>query len=301
MSKFKSGFVAIIGRPNVGKSTFMNYILGQKVSIISPKPQTTRNVIQGIYTTDKEQIIFIDTPGIHKPKHELGQIMNKSAINTLKEVDMILLIIDGTSDYGTGDEFVVNLFKDVTTPVILVVNKIDLVKNKQKLMENIIKFNEAKEFDEVYYISAKLGENVDKLLGAISSKLEEGPMYYPDDQVTDHPEQFIIAEIIREKVLYLTKEEVPHSIAVVLEEMKHDEDGLMNIRAVIYVERASQKKIIIGKGGALIKEIGTQARKEIVMLIGEKIFLEIWVKVEDDWRNKKSRLKSMGYYLENNN
>lgn len=297
---FKSGFVSIIGRPNVGKSTFMNHILGQKISIISPKPQTTRNTIQGIYTTENEQIIFIDTPGIHKPKHELGSYMNKSAINTFSEVDLILLFFDATTDFGTGDQFVIDLLKNVETPVILVVNKIDLVKDKQRLMENIIKFQEAKKFDEVYYVSALGGDNVPKLMGAIRSYLEDGPMYYPADQVTDHPEKFIVAEIIREKVLLLTKEEVPHSVAVVIEEMKHDEgDGLMNIRAVIYVERASQKKILIGKGGSLIKQVGTLARKEIVMLIGEKIFLELWVKVEEDWRNKSSRLKSYGYFLEN--
>ena len=299
MSNFKSGFIAIIGRPNVGKSTFMNYILGTKVSIISPKPQTTRNVIQGIYTTDKEQYIFIDTPGIHKPKHELGSFMNKSAINTFKEVDLILLLIDGTSDFGTGDQFVLDLLKKVETPVFLVVNKIDLIKNKQRLMENIIQFQEVREFEEVFYISAKEGENVNKLMNGISNYIEEGPMYYPADQVTDHPEKFIVAEIIREKVLLLTQEEIPHSVAVIIEEMKHDEDGLLNIRAVIYVERSSQKKILIGKSGAMIKQVGTLARKEIVMLLGEKIFLELWVKVEEDWRNKSSRLKSLGYFLEN--
>jgi GTP-binding protein Era len=300
MANFKSGFVTIVGRPNVGKSTFMNFILGQKVSIISPKPQTTRNTIQGIYTTDKEQVIFIDTPGIHKPKHELGQFMNKQSINTLKDVDLILLLIDGTEDFGTGDSFVLDLLININTPCILVVNKIDLIKNKQKLFENIVKFQDNFKFEETYYISAKLGDNVDKLLECITNKLEEGPMYYPADQITDHPEHFIICELIREKVLLLTKEEVPHSVAVVLDEMKPDENQLMTIRATIFVERGSQKKIIIGKNGSMIKEIGTLARKEIVMLIGQKIFLELWVKVEEDWRNKKTQLRKMGYFLENN-
>lgn len=297
---FKSGFIAIIGRPNVGKSTFMNNVLGQKVSIISPKPQTTRNQIRGIYTTKNEQIIFIDTPGIHKPKHELGQFMNNLSIATLQEVDLILFLIDGTEDFGTGDQFIINLLQKVKTPVILVVNKIDLIKNKQRLMENIIAFQEHYQFEETYYISAKLGDNIDKLLSCINNKLTEGPMYYPQDQISDNPEPFIVAEIIREKILLLTNEEVPHSIAVVVEEMKLDENKLMNIRANIYVERASQKKIIIGKNGNMIKEIGTLARKEIVMLLGQKIYLELWVKVEEDWRNKKAQLKRMGYNLENN-
>ncbi len=296
---FKSGFVAIIGRPNVGKSTFMNYILGTKVSIISPKPQTTRNKISGVYTTDNEQIIFIDTPGIHKPKHELGQFMNKQSINTFEEVDVVLMLVDATEEFGGGDQFVCDLLKKVKTEVILVMNKIDLVKNKEKLMQNVIKFHEAFNFSTTYYISAKNGDNVDLLLKEITNKLEEGPMYYPKDQVTDHPEHFIIGEIIREKILLLTKEEVPHSIAVVLEEMKTDENNLLNIRANIFVERSSQKKIIIGKNGSMIKEIGTLARKEIVGIMGQKVFLELWVKVEDDWRNKKAQLRKMGYFLEN--
>ncbi|MFA5543761.1 MAG: GTPase Era [Bacilli bacterium] len=295
---FKSGFVAIIGRPNVGKSTFMNYILGKKVSIISPKPQTTRNRISGVYTTEEEQIIFIDTPGIHKPKHELGQFMNKLSINTLQEVDVILMLVDSTEEFGGGDQYVCELLKKVNTKVILVFNKIDLIKNKEKLMENVIKFHEAYAFSDTYYISAKNGDNVNKLLTFITGNLEEGPMYYPKDQVTDHPEHFIIGEIIREKILFLTKEEVPHSIAVVLEEMKTDENNLLNIRAVIYVERSSQKKIIIGKNGSMIKEVGTLARKEIVGIMGQKVYLELWVKVEEDWRNKKNQLKKMGYFLE---
>ena len=302
MNKFKSGFVALIGRPNVGKSTLINNILHQKISIISPKPQTTRNRIQGIYTTEEEQVIFIDTPGVHKPKHQLGEFMNKESLSTLSDVDLIMFIIDGTQDFGSGDEFLIEQFKKVNTPVFLVVNKIDLIKNKGRLMENVLKFINAFQFKEVFYISALSGENIDKLLTAIIDNLEVGPMYFPKDQVSDHPEHFIIGEIIREKVLLLTREEVPHSIAVVIEEMKNDEENpeLMNIRATIYVERTSQKKIIIGNKGKMMKEIGTLARKEIVMLLGQKVFLELWVKVEEDWRNKKGQLKRMGYFLENN-
>ena len=296
---FKSGFVAIVGRPNVGKSTFMNYVLGEKVTIISPKPQTTRNRIQGIYTTPNEQVIFIDTPGIHKPKHELGQFMNNQALTTLKEVDLILLLVDGTEAFGTGDQFVAKLLQDVTVPCYLVINKTDIIKNKERLYETVKKFTDLKTFTEVFYIAAINGDNVSNLLTSIIGNLEEGPQYFPSDQITDHPEVFIISEIIREKVLILTRQEVPHSVAVIIDEMKEDDKGLMNIHATIYVERSSQKKIIIGKNGALIKEIGTQARKEIVMLLGQKIFLELWIKVEDDWRTKKSHLRKMGYYIEN--
>ena len=297
---FKSGFIALIGRPNVGKSTLMNNVLKRKVSIISPKPQTTRNQIQGIYTTDKEQIIFIDTPGIHKPHHQLGDFMNKESLSTLRDVDVIVLVIDATSPFGGGDEFILNELKKVDTPVVLVVNKIDLVKDKNKLFLNIFKFQENFEFKDVYYISALTGEKVDEFLNELSSLLDEGPKYYDEDTITDHPEEFIICELIREKVLMLTNEEVPHSVAVVLEEMKHNDENpdLIDIRATIYVERQSQKKIIIGKGGELIKKVGTLARKEIVMLLGQKVYLELWVKVEENWRNKHSQLKRMGYFTE---
>lgn len=297
----KSGFVALIGRPNVGKSTFVNQVLGKKISIISNKPQTTRNKIQGIYTTDTEQIIFIDTPGIHKPHHQLGEFMNKESLSTLTDVDMILLIVDGTSPFGAGDEFVINQLKNVDTPVYLVVNKIDLIKDKDRLLENVLKFKNAYDFKEIFYISALNGDNVSKLIENMVENLDEGPEYYPADQISDHPESFVIAEIIREKVLQLTKEEVPHSVAVVVESMKasSEDENLIDLHATIYVERQSQKKIIIGHNGQMIKNIGTLARKEIVMLLGQKIYLELWVKVEEDWRNKKSQLKRLGYFLEN--
>lgn len=300
MSNFKSGFVALIGRPNVGKSTFLNHVLNQKVSIISPKPQTTRDCIQGVYTTDTEQIIFIDTPGIHKPHHKLGEYMNEESLSTFNNVDLIMYIVDGLEDFGRGDEFVINELKKTKTPCFLVVNKIDLIKDKNKLMENIIKFTNSYEFKNVFYISALNGDNTDKLIKELADNLEEGPMYYPKDQISDHPENFVIAEIIREKVLYLTKEEVPHSVAVVIENKQINEENpnLTDINAVIVVERPSQKKIIIGKNGDMIKKIGTMAREEIKMIVGTKVYLELWVRVEEDWRNRSSQLKKLGYFTQ---
>lgn len=300
-SNFKSGFVAIIGRPNAGKSTFINQVLGQKVSIISNKPQTTRNVIQGIYTKDDVQIIFIDTPGIHKPRHELGQVMNKESFATLRDCDLIMYLVDGSVDFGSGDEYVINELSKVKTPKIIVFNKIDLINDKNRLMSNVVKFEDKLKFDDAYYISSLKGDNVDILLDGIKSYLPDGPMYYPKETVSSHPEEFIISEIIREKILLKTNEEVPHSVAVVVEDIKpmDENENALNIRANIYVERQSQKKIIIGKSGAMIKEIGTLSRKEIVMLLGQKVYLELWVKVEEDWRNKKSTLRRMGYFLEN--
>ncbi|NLD26678.1 MAG: GTPase Era [Acholeplasmataceae bacterium] len=299
MAEFKSGFVAIIGRPNVGKSTFINQVMGEKISIISSKPQTTRNQIRGIYTTADEQIIFIDTPGIHKPHHQLGTIMNADALQALSGVDLILLLVDATEKFGAGDAFVISELQKVKTPVFLIFNKIDLVKDKAALMENVLKFTNAFSFKEVFYISALNGENIPALLQSIGDNLEAGPLYYPQDQKSDHPESFIISEIIREKVLQLTKEEVPHSVAVVVEEMQEDEEHLLNIRAVIYVERTSQKKIIIGENGKMIKQIGTLARAEIVPLMGRKIYLDLWVKVEEDWRNRNQILRRFGFSIEN--
>ncbi|MFA6890435.1 MAG: GTPase Era [Bacilli bacterium] len=295
MKSFRSGFVAIIGRPNVGKSTFLNYLIQEKVSISSPKPQTTRDQIRGIYTTDDLQIVFIDTPGIHKAKHELGKVMNQAATDPLRDVDLVLWMIDATYDFKEGEHHVASLLAKVTTPIFLIVNKIDLVVDKNRLMTTIAKFHEAVKFEETYYISSKTGEYVPLLVEAIGHLMPEGPLYYPKEQITDQPESFMVAELIREKVLYLTQEEIPHSVAVVIESMKKDEDGLLHIEALIYVERDSQKKIIIGKNGLMMKEIGTQARKEINILLGVKTFLNIWVKVEKDWRNKKGQLKRMGY------
>ena len=298
---FKSGFVAIIGRPNVGKSTFINQVLGRKISIISPKPQTTRNNIKGIYTKDNCQIVFIDTPGIHKPHHELGNFMNKESISQIKEADMILYLIDGAMDFGSGDEFVINELKKAKVDVYLVVNKIDLINDKDRLLVNVNKFIEKYEFANVFYISALTGENVDVLLNDMEQHLDEGPMYYPKDSVSDHPLEFVMAEIIREKVLLLTNEEVPHSVAVTIDDIREssEDSEMLDVNATIYVERASQKKIIIGSGGAMIKKIGTLARKELKLLLSQKLYLELWVKVEEDWRNKKSDLRRLGYTFEN--
>lgn len=295
--KFKSGFVTIIGKPNVGKSTFINNCLGRKISIISNKPQTTRNSIQGIYNKENVQIIFIDTPGIHKAHNELGKFMNKESYSTLKEVDLILYIVDGTKNKSTQDDFILKQFKKSETPVYLVINKIDLVSDKNKLLEVVLEYTNEFMFKEVFFISALKGENVEKMLNKITEVLDFGPKYYPLDQVSDHPETFIISELVREKVLYLTHEEIPHSVGVVIESMKEDDRNskLINIRAIIYVERASQKKIIIGKSGQMIKQIGTLAREEIVPLLGKKVYLDLFVKVLPNWRDKELDLKRLGY------
>lgn len=294
---FKSGFVTIIGRPNVGKSTFINKVLGKKITITSDKAQTTRNNISGIYTCETSQIIFIDTPGIHKPKHKLGEFMTAEALNTLRRVDVIMFMIDSMQDFGKGDEFIIEELKKVRVPVLLVVNKADLVEDVAKLKRNIDRFKAAFKFKGVFSISAKRGDNVQRFLTDVEAELEEGPKYYPDDQITDHPERFIISELIREKVLRLTKEEIPHSVMCLIEYMEYDDKNprLMNIHASIIVERPSQKGIIIGKGGSMIKEIGTLARKDMLDLLGNKVFLDIHVKVVKDWRNKDFHLRNYGY------
>lgn len=292
---FKSGFISIIGRPNVGKSTFMNKVLGQKVAIMSDKPQTTRNKIQGVYTTDDAQMIFIDTPGIHKPKHELGEHMMKVARNTLKETEVILFIINVTEELGRGDAFIVDMLKNTTTPIILVLNKIDLV-HPDTLLEQIEVYKDLLNFTDIVPISALQGNNIDRLLDVIESHLPEGPMYYPEDRITDHPEHFIVGELIREKALHLTSQEIPHAIGVEVEKMKADyEDGPIHVQATIFVERESQKGMVIGKGGKMLKEIGQRARLDIENLLGSKVYLELWVKVQKDWRNKKNFIRGLGY------
>lgn len=291
---FKSGFVAIIGRPNVGKSTLMNQVIGQKIAIMSDKPQTTRNKIHGVYTTDTAQIVFLDTPGIHKPTSKLGDYMMKSAQSALNEVEAILFLIDVAEGIGGGDRFIIEQLRKVKTPVILVMNKIDQV-HPEQLLPIITTYKELYPFAEIVPISAKHGNNVNTLLEQVIKYLPEGPQYYPADQVTDHPEQFVCAELIREKILHLTREEIPHSIAVGIEDMHVQENGLVRISAVIYVERDSQKGIIIGKNGALLKEVGKQARADIEALLGSKTFLELWVKVKKDWRNHERVLKDLGF------
>jgi GTP-binding protein Era len=292
---FKSGFVAIVGRPNVGKSTLMNQVIGQKIAIMSDKPQTTRNKIHGVYTTDDVQIVFLDTPGIHKPNSKLGNYMLKAAESALNEVDAILFMTDVTEAIGGGDRYIIEQLKKVTnTPVFLVLNKIDKI-HPDEMLPVIDKFRKQMNFAEIVPVSALQGNNVNSLLEQVTKYLNEGPMYYPADQITDHPEQFVCAELIREKLLHLTREEVPHSIAVEIESMSVQDNGLVNIGAVIFVERDSQKGIIIGKNGALLKEVGQLARLDIEKLLGSKIFLELWVKVNKDWRNRESILKTLGY------
>ncbi|MBG9368230.1 GTPase Era [Streptococcus sp. NLN64] len=292
---FKSGFVAILGRPNVGKSTFLNHVMGQKIAIMSDKAQTTRNKIMGIYTTPEEQIVFIDTPGIHKPKTALGDFMVDAAYSTLREVDTVLFMVPADEPRGKGDDMIMERLKQAKVPVILVVNKLDKV-NPEQLLDQIQDFKDQMEFKEIIPISALQGNNVSHLIDVLSENLEEGVQYFPEDMITDHPERFLVSEMIREKVLHLTREEVPHSIAVVVDSMKRDEEtDKIHIQATIMVERSSQKGIVIGKGGAMLKKIGTLARKDIETMLGDKVFLETWVKVKKNWRDKKLDLADFGY------
>ncbi|QYA43969.1 GTPase Era [Macrococcoides bohemicum] len=293
-NNFKSGFVAIIGRPNVGKSTFMNKVLGQKVAIMSDKAQTTRNKVQGVLTTEQSQIIFIDTPGIHKPKHVLGDYMMKIAKNTLREVDAILFMVNVEESLGRGDEFIIELLKSNKTPIFLVLNKIDKI-HPDQLIKEIEKYKDLLPFAEVVPISALQGNNVDRLVEVIEDYMPEGPMYYPKDTISDHPEEFIVAELIREKALHLTSQEIPHAIGVQVEKMTRVSDDQVDIEATIYIERDSQKGIIIGKKGSMLKQIGQNARKDIEMLLGSKVYLELWVKVQKDWRNKPNFIRQIGY------
>lgn len=292
---YKSGFVAIIGRPNVGKSTFMNRVVGEKIAIISNKAQTTRNKIQGVYTDEEKQLIFIDTPGIHKPKHKLGDFMMKIAENTLNEVDAVIFMMNAEEGYGRGDQYIIDRLQSIKKPVFLVMNKIDLV-HPDKLLPLIDQYKDKYPFEEIIPISALEGNNVNHLIGILTEHMPEGPQYYPEDQVTDHPERFIIGELIREKVLHVTREEVPHSVAVVIEAIKHrGENEKILVQATIVVERKSQKGIIIGKQGKMLKEIGKKAREDIERLLGSKVYLELWVKVQENWRNKPFHLQELGF------
>ncbi|KAF1291942.1 GTPase Era [Candidatus Enterococcus leclercqii] len=297
MTEHKSGFVAIVGRPNVGKSTLLNRIVGQKIAIMSDKAQTTRNKIQGVYTTDDAQLIFIDTPGIHKPKHRLGDFMVETAYSALREVDAVLFMIAADEKRGKGDDFIIERLKTVDSPVYLVINKIDKV-HPDELLGIIDDYRQQLSFKEIIPISATEGNNFETLMGTLVEQMPTGPQYFPDDQITDHPEYFIVSELIREKVLLLTRDEVPHSVAVVVDSMKRNENDKVHIQATIIVERDSQKGIIIGKGGKMLKDIGTKARREIELLLGDKVFLELWVKVQKDWRDKQTYLTDYGYKKE---
>lgn len=294
MTEHKSGFVAIVGRPNVGKSTLLNRILGQKIAIMSDKAQTTRNKIQGVYTTEETQIVFIDTPGIHKPKSRLGDFMVETAYSALREVDVVLFMISADQKRGKGDDFIIERLKKSNVPVFLVVNKLDKVQPDQLLL-TIEDYAKQMEFAEVVPISATEGNNFETLMHIIEDKLPEGPQYFPEDQITDHPEYFIVAELIREKILLLTRDEIPHSVAVVVDSMKRNDQDKVEIQATIIVERDSQKGIVIGKGGKMMKKIGTKARQDIEHLLGDKVFLELWVKVQKDWRDKQRYLTDYGY------
>ena len=294
MTEHKSGFVSIIGRPNVGKSTFMNRVIGHKIAIMSDKAQTTRNKIQGVMTRNDAQIIFLDTPGIHKPKHKLGDYMMRVAKNTLSEIDAIMFMVNVNEEIGRGDEYIMEMLKNVRTPVFLVLNKIDLV-HPDALMPRIEQYQKYMDFTEIVPISALEGLNVDHFIDVLKTYLPEGPKYYPDDQISDHPEQFVVSEIIREKILHLTSEEIPHAIGVNVDRMIKENDERVRVEATIYVERDSQKGIVIGKGGKKLKEVGKRARHDIEMLLGSKVYLELWVKVQKDWRNKVNFIRQMGY------
>lgn len=290
---YKSGFVALIGRPNVGKSTLLNFLVGQKVAIMSPQPQATRNKISGIYTDDQEQIVFIDTPGIHKPKNKLDDFMDKSSYSALDEVDVVLFMVE-PEPAGKGDQYIAELLKKIKKPVFLVINKIDKV-HPDKLLSIIDSYKNLGDFAEIVPISASQGNNVSELIKTIAKYLPEGPQFYDADQLTDRPEYFIVAELIREQVLKLTHEEVPHATAVVVDRMRDHEGGKLQIEATIYVERPGQKGIIIGKKGQMLKQIGIAARQEIEALLGEKVNLRLWVKVQKNWRSDPAFLKSIGY------
>lgn len=291
--KFYSGFVSIIGRPNVGKSTLSNQLIGQKICIVSNKPQTTRNKIKLILTKDDFQVIFLDTPGIHVPKSKLGSYMVKSANTTLNEVDVILFLIEPTKKIGPSDNLILQKLETVDTPVFLVINKMDTVE-KGELLEVIDVYRKRYNFAEIIPISAFNNDNVDTLLDTMKTYLPEGPKFFPEDQITDQPERQIASEIIREKALRQLEDEIPHGIAVVIDKMK-TENNVVNIQATIYCERESHKGIIIGKKGERLKKIGTQARADIENLLGSKVYLETWVKVKKDWRDSDFLLKNFGY------
>lgn len=293
---YKSGFVSLVGRPNVGKSTLMNRIIGQKIAITSNKPQTTRNRIQTIYHDDRGQIIFLDTPGIHKAKNKLGEYMVNVAERTFNEVDVILWIVEATTFIGKGEQHIAEQLKNAGIPVILVMNKIDTIR-KDELLECIAAYKEILEFSEIVPVSARTGESVDHLVDVMFEYLEEGPRFYDDETVTDQPERQIVAELIREKALRLLSDEIPHGIAVAVDQMKlrHNNKNMYDIDATIICERDSHKGIIIGKQGKMLKKIGTQARMEIEDFLQKKVNLKLWVKVKKDWRDSDFLLKNFGY------
>ena len=293
---FKSGFVALVGRPNVGKSTLMNHLIGQKIAITSEKPQTTRNRIQTVYTDKRGQIIFLDTPGIHKAKNKLGQYMVNVAEGTLNEVDVIMWLVEPTTYIGAGEQHIAELLSKVKTPVILAINKIDTVKDEEIIAKAIDTYKNVCPFAEIVPVSALRNQNTDKMTELLFQYLPYGPQYYDEDTVTDQPMRQIAAELIREKALRLLQDEIPHGIAVTIEQMKERDNGIFDIEATIVCERDSHKGIIIGKGGAMLKRIGSQARREIENLMGAKVNLQLWVKVRKEWRDSELYMKNYRYF-----
>lgn len=291
---FKSGFAALIGRTNVGKSTLLNKMVGRKVTIVSDKPQTTRNKILSVLTKDDYQVVFLDTPGFHKPKHRLGEHLVQVALRSLREVDVVLFLVEAVQAPGPGDLYIMEKLKGINTPVLLVINKVDLVR-REEMLPLIEQYSKLYNFSEIIPVSALTGDNVAHLLDTVAGYLPPGPQYYPDGMVTDRPETFIMSELIREKVLELTSQEIPHSVAVVIEELTERPNGVVAVKALIYTERESQKGILIGKEGRMLKQIGQLAREEMEKLLGSKIFLELWVKVKADWRNREGQLYNFGY------
>ena len=292
---FKSGFVSIVGRPNVGKSTLMNNVVGEKIAIMSDKPQTTRNTIQAVYTDEEAQVVFLDTPGIHKPKNKLGEFMVKSATDAFKNVDLVLFVVDESKKIGPGDRKIIDDLKNIKTPVVLVLNKIDQL-SEEELFDLMKMYNAEGVFKQIVPISALKGRNINELLKVIKSHLEEGPQYFPDYMITDQPERVLVSELIREKVLHYVHDEVPHGVAVEIERMKSRKDKeIVDISAVIYCERDSHKGIIIGKNGRKLKGIGKSARADIELLLGSQANLQLWVKVKENWRNLQNYVSNFGY------
>lgn len=294
---YKSGFIGIIGRPNVGKSTLMNLLVGQKIAITSPVAQTTRNRLRGILTTDQAQLIFVDTPGIHKPHHQLGEVLVKNAQIAIESVDVVLFVVDGSVEAGGGDRFIVELLSQTQTPVILGLNKIDQRAGDSHYIDGTYTQLAAPYNWEIVKFSALTGDGMEMLQQVISDRLEPGPYYYPPDLVTDQPERFIMGELIREQILLLTREEVPHSVAITIDKVE-EVPTITRVFATIHVERDSQKGILIGKGGMMLKAIGSAAREQIQKLIAGKVYLELFVKVQPKWRQSRLRLSELGYRVE---
>lgn len=292
---FKSGFISIVGRPNVGKSTLMNNVVGEKIAIMSDKPQTTRNTIQAVYTSEDCQMVFLDTPGIHKPKNKLGEFMVKSATDAFKNVDVVLFVVDDSKKIGPGDRKIIEDLRNIKTPVVLVINKIDQIEEAD-LFDLMKLYNEEGIFKEIVPVSALKGRNIKELLKVVESYLEEGPKYFPDYMITDQPERVLVSELIREKVLHYVHDEVPHGVAVEVERMKFREpQNIIDISAVICCERTSHKGIIIGKNGRKLKGIGKSAREDMELLLGAKVNLQLWVKVKENWRNSQNYISDFGY------